>query len=101
MAAEGYLEENISFGNNLLVYALETKAVGDHLSADFIGNKITLYVPKDLIKDWPVNAIIGFDSKMPLSDTDSLYLLLEKDFACIDESTEDQSDQYENPNKNC
>jgi len=27
--------------------------------------------------------------------------LVEKDFICLDETTEDQSDNYENPNKTC
>lgn len=101
LEGEGYLEEQTSFGGNTLVYALQTRSDGDQLSADFIDNKITMYVPGALIKDWPVNAIVGFDASMTLSDTSSLYLLLEKDFVCIDAPTGDQSDNYENPNKTC
>ena len=41
------------------------------------------------------------NSNMPVSETVSLYLLIEKDFACLDHSSEDQSDNYENPNKTC
>lgn len=101
LAARGYLEEKTSFGNNQLVYALRTSEEHNQLSADFIANKITMYVPQPLIKDWLVNAVVGFDARMPVSDTGSLYLLLEKDFACIDSTTEDQSDNFENPNKTC
>jgi len=30
-----------------------------------------------------------------------LKLLLEKDFVCLDDTDEDQSDQYDNPNAKC
>jgi hypothetical protein len=36
---------------------------------------------------------------MPFFEDNSLYLLVEKDFVCLDETSEDQSDNYENPNK--
>jgi hypothetical protein len=38
---------------------------------------------------------------MPVSENDTLYLLLEKDFVCLDETMESQNDHYENPNKTC
>ncbi len=101
LAGEGYLEEQTSFGNNALIYALQTTLNGEQLSAGFVDNKITMYVPQTLTKDWPVNSNVGFDAKMPLADGSSLSLLLEKDFVCKDATTEDQSDNYENPNKIC
>ncbi|MEP7107894.1 MAG: hypothetical protein ABI760_07925 [Ferruginibacter sp.] len=101
LAVESYLEEQTSFSNSSLVYALQASPAGDQLSADFNNNKITMFVPETLIKDWPVNTIVGFEATMPLTDTGTLYLLLEKDFMCFDATTEDQSDSYENPNKTC
>lgn len=101
LAGEGFLEEQISFGNSKLVYGLQTSSEFVQLSADFIENKITMYVPHSFVKDWPKNEIVGFDALMQLGDTGSLYLLLEKDFICIDATTEDQADNYENPNKVC
>jgi len=38
---------------------------------------------------------------MRVSETETLYLLLEKDFVCLDETHEDQADNFENPNKTC
>jgi hypothetical protein len=38
---------------------------------------------------------------MPLGNGQSLKLLLEKDFVCLDHTDEDQSDNYPNPNKTC
>lgn len=101
LAKEGLLEEQTSFGRNTLVYTLQSIPGGGQLSADFVENKITMYVPASLIKDWPENDLVGFDANIPISDTASLYLLLEKDFVCTSETTEDQSDNFENPNKIC
>jgi hypothetical protein len=84
-----------------LIYALQRADTGNDLSASFGQNKITMFVPSTFIKDWPENDIVGFNANMQLTGKDSLFLLLEKDFICLDETTEDQSDNYENPNKTC
>ena len=99
LANTGYLEEQTLFANNKFVYALQIIDNGNELSATLDANKITMFVSKALIKDWPENNIVGFNTRMPITENESLYLLLEKDFVCLDETKEDQSDNYENPNK--
>jgi len=101
LANTGYLEEQTLFANNSFVYALQSVDEGNELSAAMDNNKITMFVPKHLIEGWPENNIVGFNANMPLAENNSLYLLLEKDFVCLDETTEDQSDNYDNPNKTC
>jgi hypothetical protein len=101
LAVTGYLEEQTLFGENKFVYALQSTNVGNELSATLEQNKITMLVPVNLINGWPENDIVGFNRNMPLTGSNSLYLLLEKDFICLDETTEDQSDNYENPHKTC
>jgi hypothetical protein len=100
LSETGYLEEQTLFPNNRLIYALQ-KTDAATLSATFENNKITMFVPGSFIKDWPVNDVVALDTKMPLQGNESLYLLIEKDFVCLDETHEDQSDNYENPNKTC
>jgi hypothetical protein len=97
----GYLEEQTSFGENKFSYALQRMNGANQLSAKFDGGQITVYVPERLVQNWSVNGIVGFDASMPLTATDSLYILIEKDFVCLDETAEDQNDNYENPNKTC
>ena len=97
----GYLEEQTSFLENKFTYALQSRNDINEMSALFDQNKISIFVPSKLLVDWPQNDVIGFNSNMPLTTTDSLYILIEKDFICLDETTEDQSDNYENPNKTC
>jgi hypothetical protein len=101
LAATGYVEEHTLFAGNKLVYALLAVDSGKELSATFENNKISMFVPFELIKEWPQNSVVGFNANMQVSRDDELYLLLEKDFACLDERTEDQTDHYENPNKTC
>jgi hypothetical protein len=99
LAGTGYLEEQTLFANNKFVYALQSVDTGNELSAILDTNKITMFVSAALIKDWAENNVTGFNAKMPVAENKSLYLLLEKDFICLDETTEDQSDNYDNPNK--
>lgn len=97
---EGYLSEKTSFGSTAFEYVLEQNNEVKDLSASFDGWKITMQVPSLYLKEWPVNNVVGFDANMPIDGDKTLYLLLEKDFKCLDNTTEDQSDNYENP-KSC
>jgi hypothetical protein len=101
IAITGYLEEETLFVNNKLVYALQRVDEGNALTASFEENKITVFVPSAFTKEWPANNIVGFEANMPLADNKTLYLLVEKDFVCLDDTTEDQSDNYGNPSKTC
>lgn len=101
LAHKGYIEEFTDFGNNALTYALQSKEGISGLEATFENGKVTMYIPADVLPAWPTNETIGFDNNMPLSNGKQLYLLLEKDFKCIDNSMEDQSDNYKNPNSVC
>ena len=101
LSTKGFLEDKTSFGATYFSYAVERKAGIKTLSANYDQSKITLMVPETLVKDWPENTVVGFDSHQAVSDTETLYLLLEKDFKCLDHTLEDQSDNFENPNKIC
>ena len=101
IANTGYLEEETLFGNNKFVYALQRVDEGNELSAALEENKMIIFVPSSLTKEWPTNNIVGFDAEMPVADNKTLFLLIEKDFVCLDETTGDQSDNYENPNTTC
>lgn len=101
VAIAKYLQETTSFGNRTFSYSLQIKDGGNELSADFADGEITVFIPESLIKDWAVNRVVGFESRMQINNTESLYILIEKDFQCLDKTMEDQSDNYENPDKTC
>lgn len=96
LTTNGRLCEQTDFGNRQLTYALEA-STGTALEARFDGDTITLQMPQAWLAGWEVSNQVGFSSTQLLSNGNSLQLLLEKDFKCLDATTEDQSDNYENP----
>lgn len=90
-AQEGYLEETTDFGPARLTYALQNTAAGQ-LWAYYEHHTITLYMPDWMRKEWTTTDTVGFES----TESD-LHLLIEKDFKCLDNVAEDQSDNYPNP----
>jgi len=101
LVTEGNVEEKTSFLNSSFGYCLKSVAGIEELSASYEADQIIMFVPESLLETWPANNVVGFEAYMPISETDTLYLLLEKDFKCLDNTSEDQSDNFENPNKTC
>lgn len=96
---EGYIESNTAFVSNVFTYALQSRPdeYGHELSADFKDCVLTIYMPAKMVNEWINSDIVGFDTLMDVDNGEKLYLLLEKDFKCLDETVEDQTDNYENP----
>lgn len=99
LTSTGRLEERTSFGDTQFIYALQAKEDATVLSASLETNRITVLIPSMHLKDWATNNVVGFDAKMSVGNNEFLYLLVEKDFVCLDETIEDQGDNFENPNK--
>jgi len=101
-ARDGFLEEKTEFANKDFTYTLRVKDGIDTLEAGFEGNNITMYVPAQIPAVWAANEVVGYEHNMDIGNGKQLYLLLEKDFKCIDAPpSEDQSDNFENPHKVC
>ena len=93
----GYYEESTNFGTGLFRYALKAVPGTPHLGASFENDVITLTMSLSDARTWATDARVGFDHQLSLPGGESLVLLVEKDFACLDETGEDQSDNYPNP----
>ncbi|MBO9593690.1 MAG: hypothetical protein J7599_12350 [Niabella sp.] len=91
----GRLEAQTVFTGNTLIYAIET-AKDPMLSADFTGCSIVLSMPETMIDALYHTDQVGFEGV-----SGNIHLLVEKDFVCIDNTTEDQSDNYPNPSLTC
>jgi hypothetical protein len=96
---EGYLEEKTDFGPTSLAYALESLAGIDDIEATYLDNKIIVFVPEALKNVWTSTDLVGINNSMDIHNGKFLFILIEKDWACIDNILEDQSDNYPNPNK--
>jgi hypothetical protein len=98
----GYLEERTEFpDSHSFNYRLERKNGIETLEANFSDNRICVYVPDKIADEWTTTNIVGYDYKMKMSEGKELFLLIEKDFVCLDHTLEDQSDNFPNPNKVC
>lgn len=95
-AADGYIEEQTQFGASTLTYALK-RVSSEKMTATFLDNTIILMLPEAQAEAWCTSEKVGYDALMSVGEGNELYLLLEKDYKCLDNTDEDQSDNYENP----
>lgn len=93
----GYFADKTVFNTNTFIYELKAKQGVTDLDADFAGQTITLYMPSGNSRDWHKSDRVGFQNTVVLNSGLELSILVEKDFACLDERMEDQSDNYPNP----
>ena len=103
LADTGRVAETTQFGptaGQVFSYALEARqGMADGLGAAFADGCITLYLPAEAARAWPNEERIGFENQVVVAPDVLLHLLIEKDFTCLDEVAEDQSDNYPNPNR--
>lgn len=100
LIGEGEIMETTPFPNASLQYVLRKSQEGISVDASLSDNVITVLVPAALIAGWNVDDRVGFEANVPLPGGNSLYVLIEKDFQCLDNTIEDQSQNYPNP-KSC
>ncbi|PWN71124.1 hypothetical protein C1631_000410 [Chryseobacterium phosphatilyticum] len=95
LGKNGIVSSATEFIDSPFIYMIE-KTENDVLSAAFIENRIVLKMPVAMIEELVSTDIVGFSGQ-----TGAVSLLIEKDFVCIDNTMEDQSDNYPNPNLTC
>lgn len=88
---EGIIKEETHFGDRTLSYVLQ-QTDADAITAQFVNDTITLLMPATMAAEWINTDRVGFDSQ-----ASALALYIEKDFKCLDNVAEDQSDNYPNP----
>ena len=91
-----FIEERTEFAGSIFSYSLRADN-NDLLSATLENNSLIVRMPFSMAKEWTSTQKVGFQSEMKIADNKNLFILVEKDFKCLDETNEDQSDNYENP----
>ncbi|MFS4491642.1 DUF7009 family protein [Maribacter sp. 2308TA10-17] len=97
LCEKGIAREKTAFDESNFVYAVKVSDKYDNLHASFLNLGIILFIPKSILSDWHLNDQVGFYHSQTLEFGEKLELKLEKDFVCMDETVEDQSDNYPNP----
>lgn len=102
----GELNEETHLLGGVFRYQLKASSSHSTLAAAWENQGIVFYMPAKLAQDWVYSNDVGHQHvfKLPATDSHSeqeLFLLIEKDFVCLDNTFEDQSDNYPNPNAVC
>jgi hypothetical protein len=104
-AKAGQISDEIEFGtdrSSYLRYSLVTSPEAESISARFRGNEISIVVPRTIAKRWTSSDDVGFENEQPIGSGESLKILVEKDFECIDRPDDpDRADAYPNPKAPC
>lgn len=94
---EGIIKEQTVFASKTFTYCLQAKKGITLLEATYENDTITIYFPLEETTTWAISNRVGFHNGVDWNDNSALSLLVEKDFACLDTTQEDQSDNYPNP----
>ncbi|MGS2760642.1 DUF7009 family protein [Sinomicrobium sp. M5D2P9] len=97
----GFIEEQTRFGSGVFRYRLERKQDIEDLAANFENNTVTVFIPAEYVTVLFETDKVGYENNLRTDGENRLFLLVEKDFQCLDRTLEDQSDMYINPNKTC
>ncbi len=95
----GRIEDTIHFGieaDAKLTYALKLAPVAAKLSARYARQAITIEIPGETARAWAKGQEVGLYGESE-TQTGTLELAIEKDFACLDKDDGSNVDTYPNP----
>ena len=98
--AEGRVEETVQFTaapEANLTYALESTPEPIPVTVRYGSREITVILSEDRARVWSRQSEVGVYSTVDIGSAGSLEVVVEKDFACLDRSDEDNSDTFANP----
>jgi len=79
-------------------YALQREPSVTIPTVRYTQNKVAVLLPADQADAWGGTDQVGIAEDISLGELGALALLIEKDFACLDRSDEDNKDTFANPN---
>lgn len=95
------LEETVHFTPEAyakLTYALQREPSLSRPTVQYTENRVAILLPGDQANAWGTTDQVGIAEDISLGNLGSLAILIEKDFACLDRSLEDNEDTFPNPN---
>jgi hypothetical protein len=98
--AEGRIEETIHFTaapEATLTYALESALKPSPMTVRYGSREVTVILSEDRARIWEAQSEIGVYTTLDMGSAGSLEVAVEKDFACLDRSDEDNCDTFANP----
>jgi uncharacterized protein DUF7009 len=94
------IEETIHFTpspEDRLTYALDSASQTSSVRVEYSRQMVTVILSLDQARIWAAEDEVGVYSTVDIGSEGSLEVMIEKDFACIDRSDEDNQDTFANP----
>jgi hypothetical protein len=100
---QGEVKEVTTFGpavSNQLSFILQQTSSGN-FSITYQSNTIILAVPQHICTKWTDTELVGFEESIQTGGGESIKILVEKDFKCLDRPDIVDEDAFPNPNLHC
>lgn len=99
----GTISEVVRFGiapTDQLSFALQSHDAGTfHISYE--NNQVTVQVPHATRVQWTNTNLVGFEEWIDTGKGETIKILVEKDFKCLDRNDPEDEDAYPNPSMHC
>ena len=100
IAAGTSVVEKTHFPGAILTFRLEASD-GNSISANFDNGNLVVSLPRKRISEWASSSEVSLSEEQKLPDADSLSLLIEKDFSCLEpghhRDCDDDADTFPHP----
>jgi hypothetical protein len=99
----GIIEETVRFAPQpeaFLTYALESSADVSAISVRYHLQRVGVVLESNQLQTWSEPDQIGIYTSVAIGANDQLELIIEKDFACLTGSDDDNADTFSNPHAN-
>ncbi len=103
LSKEKFVEAFISLGESSnigLKYRISLDQVLSPM-VEFSENLINLIIPEQMGIDWCTSNEVGIYASQLVNNNRILKIMLEKDFKCLDDTFEDQTNMFPNPKEKC
>ena len=98
---EGRIDDTVQFTaapEGRLTYALEVSPAGiTQTQVRYSPPEVVVILTPRQVDQWSQETEVGVYTKVPIGAEDSLEVIVEKDFACLDGSDEGNKDTFVNP----
>jgi len=90
-----FVEESIGFPSGLVFrFALKIVDEDQAVNVSLADNTLVLSISKTTASQWINTKQVGIETNISLPDNETLHVLVEKDFPCLDRAEEDKSDTF-------
>ena len=102
-AQTGEIKEETAFGvaaTDKLSFILK-EGIAPQFEISFEANTVTVKAPAIVCAEWTQTELVGFEETIATGKGETIKILVEKDFKCLDGIGAEDEDAYPNPGLHC